>query len=118
MRICITGNSSRSCDRAMDDCNGCVNGGGRRAVEQLSTSELAELAYRCYLNAEDLSSITDMLVMLFKRSKLGGSNKIAFHDQLIRLNILEGNMLVSGNILYTNLLFNLIQENSREEDSA
>ncbi|MBW4056163.1 MAG: hypothetical protein HIU83_12340 [Proteobacteria bacterium] len=118
MKICITGNSARSCDRAMDDCVKCVPGGGVNVVEQLTTSEMAVIAGSFSGYANDLDMTIEWLEALYKRSKLGSNNKRLLRHQFVSLNRLEYDILHSGNMLFKNLLFNLIQENSREEESA
>jgi len=118
MKICMTNNTAKSCDRAMDDCIKCVPGGGVNVVEQLTTSQMAVIAgyFRGY--ADDLDVTIERLEALYKRSKLGSTNKRLLLNQFVRLNRLEYDILHSGNMLSTNLLFNRIQEIRREEESA
>lgn len=102
----------------MDDCVKCVPGGGVIVAEQLTTSEMAVIAgsFGGYANGLDMA--IERLEALYKRSNLGSNNKRLLLDQFVSLNRLEYDILYSGNKLSTNLLFNLYQENSREEEPA
>ena len=102
----------------MDDCVKCVPGGGVEVAEQLTTSEMVYIAASFTGYANDLNMSIERLESLYKHSKLGSYNKRLLLHQFVSLNRLEYDISHSGNILFKNLLFNLIQENSREEDSA
>lgn len=102
----------------MDDCVKCVPGGGVNVVEQLTTSEMAVIAGSFSGYANDLDMTIERLGALYNRSKLGSNNKRLLRDQFVSLNRLEDDILHSGNMLFANLLYILIQEHSREEESA
>lgn len=102
----------------MDDCIKCVPGGGVSVVEQLTLSEMTDIAWSWYEHANELSRIVEWLLSLCERTRLGGSTKMTLIDQLRRLHQLESNIYHSGNKLFINLMFNRDQENSREEEPA
>lgn len=105
MKICITGDSAKCCDRAMDDCVGCVPGGGVNVVEQLTLSEMTDVAGSWNLQINELASITDCLISLYQRTRLGDTHKTILRDQLRRLCGLEANLICSGKNLLINLMF-------------
>lgn len=115
MKICFTNNSARCCDRTMDDCDGCIYGSGTNVVEQLTTSEMAQIAWSWHEQTDELSIIISWLLSLYKRSKLGDSSKTLLIDQLRRLLQLESDIMDLGNKLFVNLMFYRDQENSRED---
>lgn len=118
MKICITGDSATSCDRAMDDCVGCVPGGGVNVVEQLTLSEMTEVAWSWYEQVNELSAIMNCLLTLYDRSRLGGTSKMILRDQIRRLHRVESDILYSGNKLFLNLMFQRDQETSHDESEA
>ncbi len=118
MKICITGDSAKSCDRAMDDCVGCVPGGGVHVVEQLTLSEMVDVASSCIGQVNELEAIIGCMMSLNLRLRLGDTNKTIFRDQLRRLCMLESNLICSGRNLLLNLMFQRDQEIVHDESES
>ena len=116
-KICLSNDSIKICNRTIDDCVGCIPG-HLKTVKRMTGTELMELAGSNAEQVLKLSSIIEELRLLYKKSRLGESNKNILYDQLQHLGQLGAEMSDSGSTLFFNLMYTNRLSMSPEEESV